>query len=193
MRNKEYLTKTYRHFSDFVAASASRELEYLIMDAKYTTGFSLMMKHMLDDVKESGFDVAELSVLFNTNGEIAVIAAEIVGRYVADRYCVVMEAFYKNASLNKIAKSVIGGNEKVKLDFLKLSYSVLYETINELYMEIKCRKDLLNNYKEKYNILDYHKEDVCVALLALVILEDICKYMEIDAGFLVKIVEDKLA
>lgn len=192
MRNREFLRKVYRHFSDFVEVASARELDYLIMDARYTTAFSYRMKKMIDELSDSGKSIATFSILFNTEGEVAIIDANIVGKYIADNYRAMIEDYYKNASLNKIVRSVVNGNDKVQKDFLILSYNVLYETFKELYKEIKCRKELLNSLKESFNITNYKEEDVSAVVGVLLILEDICKYIGITGEKLMNIIDDRL-
>jgi hypothetical protein len=179
MNNKEFMRKVYRKFSDFIAVAAAHELDLLVFDAKYTTDFSYRLKHILNEIRESGRTVAELSVLFNTNGDVAVIDSEIVGRYISDRYTVEMEEYYKDASLNKIVKSVVNGSRKVKQDFLSISYEIIYTCIDELYMEIKCRKDMLEQYKEEFKLTSYNEEDSSAVIAALLMLDDIAKYIGI--------------
>jgi hypothetical protein len=190
MKNKEFMKKVYRHFGDFVAVASARELEYLVMDARYTSGFSMRIKEVIDDIRRSGREIAEFSVLFNTDGDIAIIDANIVGRFVADRYCVIIEDYYKDASLNKIIRSVVNGNDKVQKDFLTVSYKILYDTLEEIYRDIKCRRDILNGIKENFNLSYYNREDVSVVAASLMILEDICKYIGISGELLRGIVND---
>lgn len=192
MRNKEYMKKVYRRFSDFVAVSASRELDYLILDANYTSSFSYRLKQMIDEIKIEGRDIADFMVLFNTEGDIAVIDANIVGRYIGDRYCAVIEQYYKNASLNKIVKSVVNGNEKVQKDYIILSYKVLYNTLTEVYTEVKSRRDILNYYKKRYNIENYNESDVGAVIGTLLILEDVCKYMKLKQEEITEILQESI-
>jgi hypothetical protein len=192
MRNREFMRKVYRHFGDFVATASARELEYLIMDARYTSGFSYRMKKIIDEIGGIGKEMAGFSIFFNTEGDVAIIDANIVGRFIADRYCVMIEDYYKNASLNKIVRSVVNGNDKVQNDFLILSYNVLYETFEELYQEIKCRRDILNSIKESFNIANYKEEDVSVVVGVLLIMEDICKYIGIEGEKLMYIIDTRL-
>lgn len=177
MNNKAFMRKVYRNFSDFVAVAAAHELELLVFDAKYTTDFSYRLKHILDEIRDSGKAIAELSVLFNTNGDIAIIDSEIVGRFISDKFTVELEDYYKNASLNKVVKSVVNGNDKVKQDFVSVVYDILYRCIDELYMEIKCRKDMLTQYKEKFNLTSYNEEDSSAVIAVLLIIDDICRYL----------------
>jgi hypothetical protein len=192
MRNKDYIKNSYRHFGDFVAISSASELGHLVLDARYTSGFSFRMKQILSDIRDSGRLIAEFSILFNTQGDIAIIDADIIGRFIADRYCAYMEDYYKNTPVNKIVKSVINGSEKVKMDFVDISYSILYETLDEIYMVITCKRDLLNNMKESFNIAYYNEEDVGAVIGVLMILEDICKYMGINQGYVREIAHNRL-
>lgn len=192
MRDKDFIRKVYRHFKDFIAVAAARELEYLILDARYTSAFSYRMKNIINDISETGKGVASFSVLFNTEGEVAVINENIVGSFIADRYCTMIEEYYKNAALNKIVRNVVNGNEKVQKDFLFLSYNVLYGTFDELYKEITCRKDVLNSIKKSFNIPNYKEEDVSVVAGVLLILEDICKYIGIKGEMLLHVIDERL-
>lgn len=192
MRNREFMRKVYRHFGDFVAVASARELEYLIMDARYTSGFSYRMRKILDEISGVEKDITGLSIFFNTEGDVAIIDANIVGRFIADRYCVMIEEYYKNAAINKIIRNVVNGSDKVQKDFLIVSYNVLYDTFEELYRDIKCRKDLINSIKKSFNLLDYKEGDVSVVIAVLLILEDICKYIGIKGEKLTNIIEDRV-
>lgn len=73
------------------------------------------------------------------------------------------------------------------LDFLSLSYDVLYEILSEIYKEIKCRKDVLQIHKEKYNISSYNKEDNVMVTIILMIIEDIIKYLSCKESYILTI------
>ena len=137
MDDKQYLRKIYRQFSEFVAEAASRELEYFILDSKFTSMFNYRINELVEQINKEGKTTIGLSVIFNTEGEIALIDADILGKYVADNFRASIEEYYKNASLNKIIKMVINGTEKVQRDFVTIAYSLLYNCINSLYKEIK--------------------------------------------------------
>jgi hypothetical protein len=190
MRSKEYMKKIYRRFSDFVAIAAARELEYFVMDSKFTSSFNYRMKKMLDEIKTEKKDEIEFSILFNTNGEIALIDANLIGRYIGNNYNVTIEEYYKNASLNKIVRDVINGSEKSQKDFITVSYSILYHTLDTIYSEIKCKKDIVDNYKRDYMLTDYDEADIGAVIACLLIIEDICRYIGIRENLVLQAVNE---
>jgi hypothetical protein len=190
MRSKEYMKKIYRRFSDFVAIAAARELEYFVMDSKFTSSFNYRMKKMIDEIKTEKNDEIEFSILFNTNGEIALIDANLIGRYIGNDYNVTIEEYYKNASLNKIVRDVINGSEKSQKDFITVSYSILYHTLDTVYSEIKCKKDIVDNYKRDYMLTDYDEADIGAVIACLLIIEDICRYIGIRENLVLQAVNE---
>ncbi len=188
MRSKEYMKKIYRRFSDFVAIASARELEYFVMDSKFTSSFNYRMKKMIEEIKQEKNDGIEFSILFNTNGEIALIDANLVGRYIGNNYNVTIEEYYKNASLNKIVRDVINGSEKSQKDFITVSYSILYRTLDTVYSEIKCKKDIVDNYKRDYMLTEYEAADIGAVTACILILEDICRYIGIRENLVLQAV-----
>jgi hypothetical protein len=190
MKSKEYMRKIYRRFSDFVAIAAARELEYFVMDSKFTSSFNYRMKKMIEEIKQERNDDIEFSILFNTNGEIALIDANLIGRYIGNNYNVTIEEYYKNASLNKIVKDVINGSEKSQKDFITVSYSVLYHTLDTVYSEIKCKKDVVDNYKRDYMLTEYEEDDMGAVVACILIIEDICRYIGIRENLVLQAVNN---
>lgn len=192
MRSKEYMKKLYKRFSDFVAIASARELEYFILDSKFTSNFNYNMKKLIDEIEKEKNEDIGFSVLFNTNGEIAIINADILGKHIGNRYNITIEEYYKNVSLNKIVRDVINGSDKSKRDFINISYSILYDTIESIYSEIKCKKDTVDNYKRDYFFNDYKKEDIGAVIACILIIEDICKYIGIEGNLLLEAVRDAI-
>lgn len=180
MGDKEHLKRNYKSFSEFLSVVCSRELEYFILDSKFTSAFNYRMKKLIEEVKKEGKDDIEFSVIFNTQGEVVLIDANIIGGYVSNNYSVSMDKFYKGASLNKIIREVINGNEKSKKDFIIISYDIIYKTLEELYKDIKYKKEILNTYVEKYNLEGFKKERIPIVVAVLLIMEDICKYLSFN-------------
>ncbi|MCY6354568.1 hypothetical protein [Clostridium sp. ZS2-4] len=180
MKNEDHLRKTYRRFTDFLSVACSRELEYFILDSNFTSAFNYRVKEIVKEIEKEGKEDIEFSVLFNTEGEVVLIDANILGRFISDNYNVSIEKYYKGISLDKIIKEVKNGNKKTKLDFVKISYSILYKTINELYKEIKCKKELKNKYIQKYKLEEYTGMDTAIIVCVLLILEDACRYLAIE-------------
>lgn len=180
MGDKEHLKRNYKSFSEFLSVVCSRELEYFILDSKFTSAFNYRMKKFIEEVKKEGKDDIEFSVIFNTQGEVVLIDANIIGGYVSNNYSVSMDKFYKGAALNKIIREVINGNEKSKKDFIIISYDIIYKTLEELYKDIKYKKEILNTYVEKYNLEGFKKETIPIVVAVLLITEDICKYLSFD-------------
>ncbi len=190
MRSKEYMRKIYRKFSDFVSIASARELEYFIMDSRFTSSFNYRMKKMLDEIKKEKNDDIEFSILFNTENEIALIDANILGKYIGNNYNIKIEEYYKNASLNKIVRDVINGSEKSQKDFITISYSVLYYTFDTIYSEIRCKKDTVDKYKRDYLLTEYDEKDIGAVIASVLILEDICRYIGIRENIVLQAIKD---
>lgn len=190
MKSKEYMKKVYRRFSDFVATATARELEYFVLDSKFTSSFNYRMKKMIEEIKAEKNDNIEFSILFNTNGEIALIDANIIGKYIGNNYNITIEEYYKNTSLNKIIRDVINGSEKSQKDFITISYSILYHTLHAIYTEIKCKKEIIDTYKKDYLLTDYTGEDIGAVIASILILEDICRYIGVRENLVLQAVND---
>lgn len=185
MRSKDYMRKVYKNFSEFVSECSSRELEYFIFDSKFTTTFNQRINELMNEIEKEGKKSIELAIMFNTEGEIALIDSFIIGNYISNNYIKHMEEYYKEVSLNNIVKRVVNGNEKSKKDFLILSYTILYNTLNSIYSDIKCKKETLENYINLYNLKHCEQDDCSIVVASILIMEDICKYMSINGRILV--------
>lgn len=182
--NREHFKKIYKNFSDFIAVAAGSELEYFILDSKFTTEFNVKIKEVFRELRSEGKEEIELSVLFNTEGEIVVIDANILGKFLANKYTIVLEEYYKDATLNKVIRSIINGSEKSQKDFIAISYSIFYRTLNELYKEIKCKKEVINHCKDRYKLKGYEGNDISIVIISLLIIEDMCKYIGVKGELL---------
>lgn len=180
MEEKDHLKKSYKSFIELFSIVCSRELEYFILDSSFTSAFNYRIKKILDDSNKKDKDNIELSVLFNTQGEVAIIDANIIGDFITNNYSAAIEKYYKGIEINKVIKEIVNGKEKVQKDFLMISYNILYKTLEELYKDVKYKKDIADNYVKKYKLENYKKEDLPVIILIVLILEDICKYMSIS-------------
>jgi hypothetical protein len=185
LRSKDYMKKVYRNFSEFVSECSSRELEYFIFDSKFTTEFNERIKELMNEIQVQGKKSVELAIIFNTEGEIALIDSSIIGNYIGNSYAKHMEEYYKENSLNNIVKHVVNGTEKSKKDFLIISYRILYNTLNSMYFDIKYRKETLDNYAKLHNLKHCHQEDCSIVVASILIVEDICRYMSIKESTLV--------
>jgi NAD(P)H-dependent FMN reductase len=181
------MRRKYSHFADLVSAAAARELGFLILSAEYTKGFSTRLKKIIDELDESERGLASVSVMFNTEGEIAIIDESLVGRFVSIKFKNALEEYYRSVGLNKIVKAVMEGGEKRTVDFLSLCYDVLYDTLEEMYKDVKCKREVVANYKSRYNISSYNKEDTPVVTAVLMILEDIISYIGIKESYILTI------
>lgn len=184
LRSKDYMKKVYRNFSEFVSECSSRELEYFIFDSKFTTAFNERIEELMNEIETEGKKSVELAIIFNTEGEIALIDSFIIGNYIGNNYVKHMEEYYKEASLNNIVKHVVNGNEKSKKDFAILSYTILYDTLNSIYCDIKCRKETLEDYIKLYNLKHCKDDDCSIVVASILIVEDICKYIGIKEDIL---------
>lgn len=190
MKKKDFFNKAYKNFGDFLSVAASRELDYFILDGEYTSAFNYRIKKVVEDIKVQKKDNIEFSILFNTNGEIAVIDAVIIGDFISDCYGLKLSKYYKDKQVDKIIKDVRGGNDKAISDFIYISYSILYEIIDEIYKEIKWHKDMMEKYKNPYSLNNYTEKDLPILMLCFLILEDICRYLGIDSIFLYKNIQN---
>lgn len=186
--NKNYLKKIYRNFVDFASEASARELEYFILDSKYTTAFNARMKEMMDDVAKEGRENIEFSIIFNTEGEISIIDSDIIGRYLGNNYNISVERYYRTKSLNGIVNLVVNGNDKNKIDFLMISYRIIYNTLDCIYSEIVFKKETEKMYQKVYSFEGYDGADLPLIICTILILEDICKYLSIPESFLNKCV-----
>jgi hypothetical protein len=190
LRSKDYMRKVYKNFSEFVSECSSRELEYFIFDSKFTTSFNQRINELMDQIEAQGKKSVELAIIFNTEGEIALIDSFIIGSYIGNNYIKHMEQYYKEVSLNNIVKHVVNGNQKSKKDFLILSYTILYNALNSIYSDIKCKRETLENYINLYNLKHCQQDDCSIVVASILIMEDICKYMSIEGGILVNSIRD---
>ncbi|MDF2505315.1 MAG: hypothetical protein K0R06_2809 [Clostridium sp.] len=180
MKNNDYLGKLFKNFYDFISVSSSRELEYIVFDAEYTTNFNSKMKELLKDIRKQDKKDIDFTIMFNTKGEIAIIDSKIVGKYIGNYYNIQMEQHYKGIKLNKIVRDVINGKDKVKSDFIVISYKIIYKVLEEIYRDIKYNKSILNEYKNRYEFNNYRGKDISIIIISILILEDICNYIGIE-------------
>ncbi|MFT8313780.1 MAG: hypothetical protein ABF633_05925 [Clostridium sp.] len=186
MNNKDYMGKLFKNFYDFVSLAASKELEYIVFDARYTTYFNNKMKELLNDIKNQDEKDLEFSVMFNTKGEVAIIDSKIVGKYIGNYYNIQMEQYYKGAKLNKIVWEIINGKDKIKRDFIVVSYKIIYRVLNEIYMDIKYNGRILDEYKSRYGFDNYRGKNISIIIISILILEDICSYIGIEDRILLE-------
>lgn len=185
MRDKDYLKKDYKSFKDFLSMAIAKDLEYFVLDSKFTSAFNYRIKRLLDEIKKEGKDDIDFSVLFNTEGEVSLIDANILGNFISNSYVLLIEKYYKNITLEKIVKEVVGGNEKNKRDFIMISCSLMYKVLRELYKDITYKKEIVNRYMLTYKIENYEREDSPVITVILLIMEDVCQYLSINRSTLI--------
>jgi len=178
--NKNYLNKAYKNFSELVYVVSAKELEFFITKGEFTSYFNNRMKKILAEINEEKSEILDAGVFFNTKGEITLIDAETVGKFIEDNYSLKMIDYYKNTSLNKIIREIVNGSEKSKGDFILISYTILYGIINELYKTISCKKTSMIIYRNRFAIEDYHKDDCTMVIAVLLILEELCKYIGVN-------------
>lgn len=183
------MRKVYKNFYDFITECSSKELEYFILNSSFTTDFNTKIKQLIEDIESEGKSNIEATIIFSTKGEIALIDSYIIGRHVANNYKIYMEQQYKQNSLNKIVHYIVNSNKKSKKDFLILSFVELYNTLESIYCDIKCKKEMVDRYKESYNLKKYENDNCVVIIAVILILEDICKYMSIEEEILVEAID----
>ncbi|MBX4263620.1 hypothetical protein [Clostridium estertheticum] len=189
--DKKHLKKIYKNFSDLVYVVATTELESFISKGEFTSFFNYRMKQMLSEIDEKS-EILDAGVFFNTKGEITLIDAGVVGKFIENNYNLKMLGYYKNTFLNKIIRGVVNGSEKSKVDFILISYSILYDTLNELYKTISCKQVNKIIYINRYALEDYSKEDCTMVIVTLLILEDLCRYIGVDRHKMVNELKNKI-
>ena len=190
--NKNYLNKAYKNFSELVYVVSAKELEFFITKGEFTSYFNSRIKKMMAEINDEKSEILDAGVFFNTKGEITLIDAKIVGKFIEDSYTLKMLAYYKNTSLNRIIRGVVNGSEKSKSDFILISYSILYNTLNELYKNISCKQTNMIIYKNRFALEDYIKCDCTIVIAVLLILEDLCKYIGVDRYKMLKEINTKI-
>lgn len=193
MLEKDYMKKKYKSFKEFLGIACSRELEYFIFDSQFTSAFNYRMKKLSEEVKDSGKDNISFSVIFNTEDEVAIIDASIVGSYISNNFVAHMENKYKGIVINKIIKNVINGKEKNKQDFIIISYDILYKTLEELYKDIKYNKEVLNKYIKEYKLEENIRKDIPIVVCSLLILEDMCAYLSIHKEIFLNVIDKAIS
>jgi len=96
MNNKDFMKKVYRNFSGLVEEASSRELAYFILDSRFTSRFNCKMRELFSEIGSEGKSIIDASVMFNTHGEVALIDASIIGKYIGNNYSISIEGSYKN-------------------------------------------------------------------------------------------------
>ncbi|KYH35429.1 hypothetical protein CLTEP_06050 [Clostridium tepidiprofundi DSM 19306] len=189
MSDKECGKNGVRKFSDIVAISSEKNINYLVYNARFTSAFSYRIKKLIAEIRDVKKDI-DFIAMFNTEGDIAIIDTKIIADFIADNYVVMIEKYYRSEKAFNIIKKVRRSNKKVRLDFTNVSYNILYKTFDEIYREIYYDKKIVNKMKIKYGIMEYSNKDLIVVLLSLTILEDICKQVDIDRYNMVKYVKE---
>jgi hypothetical protein len=146
--------------------------------------FNQRISELVEDIRVEGKKSIEFAIIFNTEGEIALIDSYIIGKYISNNYNAHMEQYYKEISLNNIVKHVVNGNDKSKKDFLILSYKILNNTLNSIYCDIKFKKDMLQEHVDKYNLKHCVGDDCALVVAVILIMEDICRYLRINSNIL---------
>lgn len=183
----DYNKGQIKNFRDFVATISSKELGVFILDAKYTSDFNYRMKQLIKEIKGEGKIDIELSILFNTEGEIVVIDEYLIGNYISDIYHIKLCKYYKVNDLDILVKRVGESSEKSKEDFIKVSYFILYETMEEIFESVKYKSELMSHYKQYFGIEEYENEDKSIIILIFMILYDIIKHINFEEGYLKKL------
>lgn len=183
----DYSKERMKEFKDFIGAVSSKELGLFILDAKYTSDFNHRMKELIEEIKDDRKVDIELSVLFNTEGEIVVIDEYLIGEYISDIYHVKLCKYYKVNDLDILVKKIGESSDKSKEDFIKVSYFILYETLEEIFEVVKYKTDLMSHYKQYFGIGGYENEDKGIIIPIFMILNDIIKYINFEESYLKKL------
>lgn len=189
MNHKEREKMKFDKFSNLISISTQNHLDDLVINSYFTSAFNYRIKKMFDEIKRERKSDIDFSVIFNTKDEVAIIDTKIIGDFIADEYSIMIEKYYRNEKMYKLINKISNGSEKVHMDFVNISYLILYKIIDELYEEIISKKSLVNKLKIRYGIINYDNEDKVIIILSMLILEDICRYVDVDRHKLVKYVK----
>lgn len=163
-----------KNLINYINTAIKEELEIFINNAEYTTFFNHNMRRLIDEINEVPNDEISIEVLFNTKGEISVIDAEVLAKYISSNYIKLLEVQYDD-NLTNIFFNIKKGEENDKETFVRFSFDVLCGIFNHIYKNITVNKGLNFKYIKKYQIKNYREEDIPLKILVHLILEDICK------------------
>ena len=191
MFDREYGKNGTSNFSESIVVSTEKNIDQLVNNARFTTAFNYRIKKLIEEIKTRKKDI-EFLAIYNTEDEIAIIDAKIIANFVADNFVIMIEKYYRNEKVFNIIRKVKRGNKKARLDFINISYNILYKTFDEIYKEIYYDRETINKMKIKYGIIEYSSKDLIIVILSLTILEDICKQVDIDRYNMVKYVKNTI-
>ncbi|WP_286908372.1 hypothetical protein [Clostridium sp. UBA1652] len=179
-----------KSFFEFINLVCAREVEYFMLESNYTTKFNNNIKQIIEELKTIGKISVEFMVLFNTKGEIALINEEIIGSYVGEILIENLKTTYKHTDID----TLIGLSEKYsyeeKQTFIINIYEDLCRILNEIYKDIKYRKEVAESYKNRYSLANVREDMLPMSIATILILEDICAYLSFDVE-LTKIIPQK--
>lgn len=181
MKSKAYLRKSYKEFGDFIAVAVSNELEHFVLSASFTSYFNRQMKALTDEIEKRSnlTGLTSIGIIFNTNDEVMIIDAHIIGQFIADKCEILLNEYYKTNSLNKIVSSIVNGTDKAKRSFIIIIHDALTETLKEIYKEIRYKKEVALYYGQKS----------AIDIISLLILEDVCIYLGICDEYIKELID----
>lgn len=181
----EYEESGNDSFFQFVQTAAAREIEYYITHSSFTQAFNYRVNKLIEEIKKINTDI-EFSVIYNTEGEICVIDSAIIGNFVADMYFIELTNNYKEKNLHKILSNISSNTEEIKEDFVRLSMKSLFNILDNMYKSIQYKKDIFDKYKAYYYLDDENDHKSSLMVIAILILEDICRHLKIKYSVLIK-------
>lgn len=191
--SKENSVKRFsNNFSDFLSDVIVEKMRIFILDGSFKKNFNEDMKKMIKEIKGSKKEKIDLIIMFNTEGNIAIIDESIIAKIIYNDYENLMKVYYRIFSLNKLIKNVLKGDKIIRENFIKVSYKILYNSLIRIYSELKCRKDIIVKYRLKYNLVNYNKEDISIIVLIILILEEICSQFNLDYISIKKIINNMI-
>ncbi|WP_050606465.1 hypothetical protein [Clostridium niameyense] len=186
------IKKFSNNFSDFLSDVIVEKMRIFILDGSFKKKFNEDMKKMIKEMKGSEKEKIDLIIMFNTDGNIAIIDEFIIAKIIYNDYENLMRLYYRISSLNKLIKNLLMGDKIIKESFIKVSYKVFYNSLIKIYSELKCRKDIIVKYRLKYNLVNYNKEDISIIVLIILILEEICFQFNLDYITIEKIINSMI-
>ncbi|NEZ46709.1 hypothetical protein FDF74_05700 [Clostridium niameyense] len=186
------IKKFSNNFSDFLSDVIVEKMRIFILNGSFKKKFNEDMKKMIKEMKGSEKEKIDLIIMFNTDGNIAIIDESIIAKIIYNDYENLMRLYYRISSLNKLIKNLLMGDKIIKESFIKVSYKVFYNSLIKIYSELKCRKDIIVKYRLKYNLVNYNKEDISIIVLIILILEEICFQFNLDYITIEKIINSMI-
>ncbi len=175
--SNEVLNKV--NFIDYYAQICSNEIEYFVMEAKYTTFFNNNILKLINELNREGKKDIELSINFNNEKEIVSLDPEIIGDFIGDLFLAKFCNSCSKTEMNELIQNVKVEDYETKKEFCNKTFVITYSTLREIYDYIIFRKEVFEKMCNELNIKDYNKCDKAIYVLSMAIVKSVMGYLEI--------------